>query len=141
MVLLMTPRGEDYDQKTAERFAIANRDLIIVCGRYEGYDERIITVVDKQICVGKYVLTGGEIAAMAVVDSVVRLLPGVLGGENSAKIESFADGNEREFPQYTRPEDFEGLKVPEVLLSGNHGKIAAWREENSIKKGPKWAML
>jgi len=133
-VILMTPRGRDYSQKDAERIAGSNEDLIIVCGRYEGYDERITTVVDEQICIGKYVLTGGEIAAMAVVDSVVRLLPGVLGGEYSAEIESFSDGENREYPQYTRPEDFNGLKVPEVLLGGNHAKIATWRDKNSIKK-------
>ncbi len=130
-VLLMTPRGKDYNQKDAQRLAKATQDLIIICGRYEGYDERITSLVDEQICIGPYVLTGGEIAAMAVVDSVVRLLPGVLGGENSAEIESFSDGFEREFPQYTRPEEFMGLKVPDVLLSGNHAEIAKWRANNS----------
>jgi tRNA (guanine37-N1)-methyltransferase len=130
-VLLMTPRGKDYNQKDAQKLAKAEQDLIIICGRYEGYDERITTVVDEQICIGPYVLTGGEIPAMAVVDSVVRLLPGVLGGENSAEIESFTRGDEREFPQYTRPEEFHGLKVPDVLLSGNHAKIAQWRAQNS----------
>lgn len=131
-VLLMTPRGYDYTQKDAERLASSEQDLIIICGRYEGYDERVTTIVDEQVCVGHYVLTGGEIAAMAVVDSIVRLIPGVLGGEQSAAIESFSDGNNREFPQYTRPEDFRGLKVPEVLLSGNHAEIAKWREQNSL---------
>lgn len=130
-VLLMTPRGKDYVQTDAERFANNKDDLIIICGRYEGYDERITTMADEQICIGKYVLTGGEIAAMVVVDSVVRLIPGVLGGETSAEIESFADGETREFPQYTRPEDFNGLKVPEVLLGGNHAQIAKWRKEHS----------
>lgn len=130
-VLLMTPRGYDYAQKDAQRFAVDNRDLIIICGRYEGYDERITTVVDEQICIGPYVLTGGEIAAMAVVDSIVRLIPGVLGGAQSAEIESFSDGANREFPQYTRPEDFRGMKVPEVLLSGNHAAIEKWRQRNS----------
>lgn len=131
-VLLMTPRGYDYTQKDAQRLAAAKQDLIIICGRYEGYDERITTIVDEQICIGPYVLTGGEIAAMAVVDSIVRLIPGVLGGEQSAEIESFSDGTNREFPQYTRPEDFKGLKVPEVLLSGNHAEIAKWRQQNSL---------
>lgn len=130
-VLLMTPRGYDYTQKDAQRLASSEQDLIIICGRYEGYDERITTIVDEQMCVGHYVLTGGEIAAMAVVDSIVRLIPGVLGGAQSAEIESFSDGTNREFPQYTRPEDFRGLKVPEVLLSGNHAEIAKWRTENS----------
>ena len=131
-VLLMTPRGYDYKQKDAQRLVADKNDLIIICGRYEGYDERITSIVDEQICVGHYVLTGGEIAAMAVVDSVVRLIPGVLGGAQSAEIESFSDGTNREFPQYTRPEDFRGLKVPEVLLSGNHAEIAKWREQNSL---------
>jgi tRNA (guanine37-N1)-methyltransferase len=130
-VLLMTPRGKDYNQKDAQRLAKTAQDLIIICGRYEGYDERITSVVDEQICIGPYVLTGGEIPAMAVLDSVVRLLPGVLGGENSAEIESFTKGDEREFPQYTRPEEFNGLKVPDVLLSGNHAAIAKWRNQNS----------
>ena len=130
-VLLMTPRGYDYKQKDAQRLARENNDLIIICGRYEGYDERITNVVDEQICVGHYVLTGGEIAAMAVVDSVVRLIPGVLGGEKSAEIESFSDGENREFPQYTRPEDFRGMKVPDVLLSGHNSEIEKWRQEQS----------
>jgi tRNA (guanine37-N1)-methyltransferase len=127
----MTPRGYDYDQNAAKRLAVSGQDLIIICGRYEGYDERITSIVDEQICVGHYVLTGGEIAAMAVVDSIVRLIPGVLGGAQSAEIESFSDGDNREFPQYTRPENFKGLKVPEVLLSGNHSAIAEWRKNNS----------
>lgn len=130
-VLLMTPRGKDYSQKDARRLAKKAEDLIVICARYEGYDERITSIVDEQICIGLYVLTGGEIAAMVVVDSIVRLLPGVLGGENSAEIESFTEGNEREFAQYTRPEEFRGVKVPKVLLSGNHAKIAAWRTKNS----------
>jgi len=129
-VLLMTPRGADYKQKDAEKFAKTKQDLILICGRYEGYDERITSIVDDQICIGHYVLTGGEIAAMTVVDSVVRLLPGVLGGEYSAQIESFTDGDNREYPQYTRPEDFRDMKVPEVLLSGNHAEIAKWRKEH-----------
>lgn len=131
-VLLMTPRGRDYTQSRAQQFALNNQDLIIICGRYEGYDERIVSLVDEQICIGPYVLTGGEIAAMVVVDSVVRLLPGVLGGEKSAEIESFADGKTREFPQYTRPEVFRDMKVPDVLLSGNHAAIQAWRDDHAL---------
>ncbi len=131
-VLLMTPRGYDYKQEDAYRLAEAKDDLILICGRYEGYDERIVSLVNEQISIGDYVLTGGELAAMVVVDSIVRLIPGVLGGENSAEIESFSDGNNREYPQYTRPEDFRGMKVPEVLLSGNHAAIAKWRQQNSI---------
>ncbi len=130
-VLLMTPRGYDYAQADAQRYAAAQDDLIIVCGRYEGYDERITTIVDEQVCVGPYVLTGGEIPAMVVIDSITRLIPGVLGGEMSAAIESFSEGSNREFPQYTRPEEFRGMKVPDVLLSGHHGEIAKWREQQS----------
>ncbi len=133
-VLLMTPRGYDFEQKAAERLASEKNDLIIVCGRYEGYDERIVSIVDEQICIGHYVLTGGELPAMVVVDSVVRLIPGVLGGSKSAEIESFSNGKLiREFPQYTRPEEFRGMKVPRVLLSGNHGEIEKWRKDNEIR--------
>lgn len=128
-VILMTPRGERYHQKTAQTLAKA-KGLIIICGRYEGYDERITKFVDRQISIGDYVLTGGEIPAMVLVDSVVRLLPGVLGGGPiSAEIESFSDGQTPEFPQYTRPEEFRGMKVPKVLLSGNHAEIEAWRQK------------
>lgn len=132
-VLLMTPRGERWHQALAQEFADDGRGLILICGRYEGYDERITTLVDRQISVGDYVLTGGEIPAMAVVDSVTRLIPGVLGGEQSAIIESFSDGETLEFPQYTRPVEFRGMKVPDVLLSGNHGEIESWRKANSLK--------
>lgn len=133
-VLLMTARGERWVQARAQQFATDARGLIIICGRYEGYDERITSVVDHQISVGDYVLTGGEIPAMAIVDSITRLIPGVLGGEKSAEIESFSDGETLEFPQYTRPAEFEGMKVPDVLLNGNHGQIAQWRKANSFKK-------
>jgi tRNA (guanine37-N1)-methyltransferase len=132
-VLLMTPRGYDYTQKHAAGYAAAKQDLIIICGRYEGYDERIVSIVDEEVCVGPYVLTGGELPAMVIVDSVVRLIPGVLGGEMSAEIESFSLGdNTREYPQYTRPEEFKGMKVPEVLLSGNHAEIEKWRKANQL---------
>lgn len=133
LVLLMTARGSRWIQSEAQRFADAGRGLIIICGRYEGYDERITATVDCQISIGNYVLTGGEIPAMAVVDSIVRLIPGVLGGEQSAIIESFSDGRTLEFPQYTRPEEYRGLKVPKVLLSGNHRAIQNWRDQNSKK--------
>ena len=105
--------------------------MIFICGRYEGVDERILELVDEQWSIGDFVLTGGELAAMMMIDSIVRLIPGVLGGEKSAEIESFSDGETLEFPQYTRPEEFKGLRVPEVLLSGHHGKIAEWRDEQS----------
>jgi len=130
VVILPTPRGQQYKQSIAKKLAKV-KGLIIVCPRYEGYDERITNFVDQQICIGNYVLTGGELPAMIIVDSVIRLIPGVLGGENSADIESFQDDDKTiEFPQYTRPEEFRGLKVPDVLLSGHHAEIAKWRENS-----------
>jgi tRNA (guanine37-N1)-methyltransferase len=132
-VLLMTPRGQRWKQALAQTYADSETGYIFICGRYEGYDERIVSLVDQQISVGDYVLTGGELPAMTIIDSVVRLIPGVLGGEQSAEIESFSDGETLEFPQYTRPEEFRGMKVPEVLLSGNHAAIAQWRAKNSFK--------
>ena len=131
VVVLPTPRGELWKQSIAQEWSELSTGLIFVCARYEGYDERVTEVIDEQVRVGDYVLTGGELPAMTIIDSVVRLIPGVLGGETSAEIESFADGQTLEFPQYTRPEDFEGRKVPEVLLSGHHGEIAKWRAANS----------
>ena len=132
-VLLMTPRGIRWKQSLAQEYSETDHGYIFICGRYEGYDERITTLVDAQVSVGDYVLTGGELPAMTIIDSIVRLIPGVLGGEASAAIESFSDGETLEFPQYTRPEDYRGMKVPEVLMSGNHAAIAKWREDNSIK--------
>jgi tRNA (guanine37-N1)-methyltransferase len=132
-VLLMTPRGQRWKQALAQKWSEAEHGYIFICGRYEGYDERIISLVDEQVSVGDYVLTGGELPAMTIIDSIVRLIPGVLGGEASAEIESFSDGETLEFPQYTKPAEFNGLKVPDVLLSGNHAAIAKWREENSLK--------
>lgn len=134
LVLLPTPRGKPYKQSDAKQLAAQDRGLIIICPRYEGYDERITKWVDQQYCIGNYVLTGGELPAMVLIDSVVRLLPGVLGGESSTDIESFQDDDQTiEFPQYTRPEDFRGLKVPDVLLSGHHAQIAKWRSRLSRK--------
>jgi tRNA (guanine37-N1)-methyltransferase len=129
-VYLPTPRGKIYKQSTAKRIAHEETGMIIICPRYEGYDERVTKWVDEQFCIGNYVLTGGELPAMILIDSVVRLLPGVLGGETSADIESFQDDDVSvEFPQYTRPADFRGLPVPEVLLNGHHAEIAKWRAE------------
>jgi tRNA (guanine37-N1)-methyltransferase len=131
-VILPTPRGTIYKQSIAKAYAEQEQDLILVCPRYEGYDERVTDWIDDQLCVGNYVLTGGEIPAMVVIDSVVRLLPGVLGGEASAEIESFQqDDVSVEFPQYTRPEEFRGRKVPEVLLSGHHAEIEKWRKRQA----------
>lgn len=130
-VILPTPRGKLYKQSDAKRLAKDDKGLILLCPRYEGYDERITKYVDEQVCIGSYVLTGGELPAMIIIDSVVRLLPGVLGGANSAEIESFqSDDKSIEYPQYTRPEDFKGQKVPKVLLSGNHAQIDEWRKQN-----------
>lgn len=132
-VLLMTPRGRRWKQALAQEYADTGQGYIFICGRYEGYDERITSLVDAQLSVGDYVLTGGELPAMTIIDSIVRLLPGVLGGEASTEIESFADGETLEFPQYTKPAEFRGMQVPEVLLSGHHGAIETWRKEHSLK--------
>lgn len=131
-VLLPTPRGVTYKQSDANELAAGGKGLILICPRYEGYDERVTDWVDRQYRIGNYVLTGGELPAMVIIDSVVRLLPGVLGGETSADIESFMTDDESiEFPQYTRPADFRGLTVPEVLLSGHHAEIEAWRSSQA----------
>lgn len=132
-VVLMTPRGQRWRQQLAQEYSEAEHGYIFICGRYEGYDERILELVDIELSVGDYVLTGGELPAMTIIDSIVRLIPGVLGGAESAAIESFADGKTLEFPQYTRPEEFNDMKVPDVLLSGHHGAIASWRKQNSKK--------
>lgn len=108
-----------------------SKHYIILCPHYEGYDERIMKIIDYPISLGKYVLTGGELPALIIIDSIVRLIPGVLGGETSAEIESFSDGNNLEYPQYTKPYDFRGDTVPDILLSGNHGEIAKWRKDHS----------
>ncbi|MBP5633969.1 tRNA (guanosine(37)-N1)-methyltransferase TrmD, partial [Candidatus Saccharibacteria bacterium] len=132
-VVLMTPKGKIWDQARATELANSGDNYIFICPHYEGYDERVLTLVDYQISIGKFILTGGELPAMTVIDSIVRLIPGVLGGETSAEIESFSDGDNYEYPQYTRPAEFRGMKVPDVLLNGNHGEIAKWRAENAPK--------
>lgn len=128
-VILMTPRGDKFQQSKAKGLAL-KKDLIFVCARYEGYDERITEYVDDQISIGDYVLTGGELPAMIVIDSVVRLIPGVLGGQNSVENESFWDGKTKEHPHYTKPEIYRGMSVPDVLLSGNHQNIENWRNKH-----------
>lgn len=130
-VLLMTPRGVTWRQAAASEYAQTDHGYIFVCGRYEGYDERILEFIDGELSVGEYVLTGGELPAMTIIDSIVRLIPGVLGGEESAAIESFSDGETLEFPQYTRPAEWRGRLVPEVLLSGHHGRVHEWRAAQS----------
>lgn len=132
-VVLMTPRGQRWKQSLAREWSDGGSGYIFICGRYEGYDERIMALVDEMVSVGDYVLTGGELPAMTIVDSIVRLIPGVLGGPASAEIESFSDGETLEFPQYTKPAEFRGMKVPDVLLSGHHAEIAKWRAEHSEK--------
>ena len=131
VTLLMTPQGRPFSQQTAADLA-GRKGLIFICGRYEGVDERFAQqYVDDEISIGDYVLTGGELPAMVVVDAVVRLIPGVLGGDESATLDSFADGL-LEHAHYTRPREFEGREVPEVLLSGNHAAIAQWRLEGAL---------
>ncbi|MBR3164398.1 tRNA (guanosine(37)-N1)-methyltransferase TrmD [Candidatus Saccharibacteria bacterium] len=130
-VILLTPKGKLWRQADAQALADDTSPLIFICSHYEGYDERILTLVDQQISLGHFILTGGELPTLAVIDSVVRLIPGVLGGATSAEIESFSNGDNLEYPQYTRPADFRGQKVPDVLLSGNHAAIAAWRDAHS----------
>jgi hypothetical protein len=132
-VILPTPAGRIWSQQIVREFAEkietqAETHFIILCPHYEGYDERILTIVDYQVSLGQFVLTGGELPALIMIDSIVRVLPGVLGGENSAIIESFSEGNTIEYPQYTKPADFRGMKVPEILLSGHHAKIKEWRD-------------
>jgi len=134
-VLLPTPVGATWRQAQAKSFAEAGGHYIILCPHYEGYDERILSLVDYKISLGNFILTGGELPALVIIDSIVRLLPGVLGGETSAAIESFSDGNNLEYPQYTKPADFRGMKVPDILLSGNHGEIAKWRAAHSGTTG------
>jgi len=136
-VILLTPQGQKFNQATAVELSKESR-LVLIAGRYEGFDERIrMCLGAEQISVGDFVLTGGELAAMIVVDAVVRLLPGVLGDEDSAKDESFSR-KLLEYPQYTRPEVFRGMKVPGVLLSGDHGKINEWRRWQALKRTRKW---
>lgn len=132
-VILMDPAGKPFNQKLAEELA-TEKQLIFICGHYEGYDERIRTeLVTDEISIGDYILTGGELAAMTMVDSIVRLLPGALGNSDSAASDSFSTGL-LEHPHYTRPADFRGLKVPEVLLNGNHAKIEEWRQMESLRR-------
>jgi len=132
-VILLTPQGKKLTQKVAKELARCKR-LILICGHYEGVDERVRQhSVDEEISIGDYVLTGGELPAMVLVDCIVRLIPGVLGDKNSLNFESF-EGNLLEYPHYTRPADFRGLKVPAILLSGDHNKIEKWRKKEAIRR-------
>jgi tRNA (guanine37-N1)-methyltransferase len=131
-VILLTPQGERLTQGRVRDMAGHER-LILVCGHYEGFDERIRTLADLELSIGDFILTGGELPAMVVIDAVVRLIPGVLGAEDGAEEESFSAGL-LEYPQYTRPREFRGLTVPEVLLSGNHAEIARWRAGQALER-------
>ena len=131
--LLLTPQGKPFDQEYARRLSRQSR-LMLICGRYEGFDERIRMGLDaEEVSVGPYVLSGGEVAAMVIIEAVTRLIPGVLGDENSTTEESFEQGL-LEYPQYTRPREFRGMDVPEVLLSGDHARIADWRRRQSLRR-------
>lgn len=131
-VLLMDPAGRKFDQKMAEELA-NEEQVVFICGHYEGYDERIKTLVTDEVSLGDFVLTGGEVAANVMIDAVSRLIPGVLGKQASYEDDSFSSGL-LEYPQYTRPDDFRGMKVPEVLTSGHHENIRQWRLRESLKK-------
>jgi tRNA (guanine37-N1)-methyltransferase len=132
--ILLTADGETFDQALARELADAQSGLLMMAGRYEGVDERVRALVDREISVGDYVLSGGEVAAMVVIEAVARLLPGVVGNPESLAEESFGTGGMLEYPQYTRPEEFRGMRVPEILLSGDHGKIRAWREAEARRR-------
>ena len=139
-IILLTPQGQKFNQAKAIELSKEKR-LIFISGRYEGFDERIrIGLAAEQISAGDYVLSGGEPAAMVIIDAVVRLLPGALGDEDSPKDESFSESSDGglEYPQYTRPEIFRGMKVPDILLSGDHGKIAEWRRQQALERTKKW---
>lgn len=133
-ILLMTPQGKTFSQPMAKEYADSGEDMILVCGHYEGFDERIRGLVDAEISIGDYVLTGGELPAMVLIDGISRLLPGVLGSEQSHQDESHSEEGRVEYPHYTRPDDWEGKMVPEVLKSGNHAEIEKWRLQQSGKK-------
>lgn len=133
-VVLLSPQGRVFTQQLAQDFATTATHVVLICGRYEGVDERVVeALVTDEVSIGDYVLSGGEPAALVVIDAVVRLLPGALGSETSAVHESFSDGL-LDYPHYTRPPELRGLKVPDILLTGNHVEIARWRREQALKK-------
>lgn len=131
-VILLSPQGRRFTQRIAKEFYKEEKTLTLICGRYEGIDERIKAFVDEEISIGDYVLSGGELAALVIIDSVVRLIPGALGDELSAEEDSFMKGF-LDYPHYTRPEEFEGMRVPDILLSGDHKKIALWRKKEALR--------
>jgi len=130
--ILLTPQGKTYHQSVAKEL-ITEEHIILICGHYEGFDERVREFIDIEVSIGDYVLTGGEIAALTIIDSVVRLIPGAIGSKESYENDSFYEDS-LDYPQYTKPREFMGLKVPDVLLSGNHQEIAKWREEMKAKR-------
>jgi tRNA (guanine37-N1)-methyltransferase len=133
-VVLLSPQGQVFTQQLAQDFARSASQVVLICGRYEGVDERVVEgLVTDEVSIGDYVLSGGEPAALVVIDAIVRLLPGALGSETSAEHESFSEGL-LDYPHYTRPPELRGLKVPDVLLTGNHAEIARWRREKALEK-------
>ena len=131
--VLLTPQGKPFNQKKAMQWSQSEEVLVLVCGRYEGFDERIRGLVDEEVSGGDFVCLGGEVVAMLIIETVSRLVPGVLGNPGSPETESFAD-NLLEYPQYTRPRTYQGMEVPEALLSGNHSRIQAWRETQALER-------
>ncbi|UCH81375.1 MAG: tRNA (guanosine(37)-N1)-methyltransferase TrmD [Nitrospiraceae bacterium] len=131
-VILLSPQGNPFDQRKAESFAGETRRLTFICGRYEGVDERVKHLVDEEVSIGDYVMTGGELAALVIIDAVTRLIPGAVGDERSVEDESFSSGL-LEYPQYTRPREFRNMTVPDVLLSGNHEEIRRWRRKQALR--------
>ena len=136
-LIILDPAGEKFSQHKAKSLASLDQ-LILIAGHYEGFDARIYELADELISLGDFILTGGELAAMVIIDAAARMIPGVLGDENSAITDSFYDGKFLESPQYTRPRNFEGMIVPEILLSGNHAKIDEWRKIQSLKRTQKF---
>lgn len=132
-IILLSPQGKSFEQSIAERLSKEKKRLTFICGHYEEIDERVRTIVDEEVSIGDYVLTGGELAAMVVIDASVRLVPGVLGDERSSLEDSFSGGI-LDFPHYTRPSEFGGMRVPEVLLSGNHEEIRLWRRKEALRR-------
>ena len=131
-VILLSPQGSTFNQKKAESFSRETRRLTFICGRYEGIDERVKNLVDEEVSIGDYIMTGGELAALVIIDAVTRLIPGAVGDEQSVVDESFSSGL-LEYPQYTRPREFRGMNVPDVLLTGNHEEIRQWRRKQSLR--------
>ncbi len=132
-VILLSPQGRPFNQKIAETYSREKQRFVFICGRYEGIDERVKILIDEEVSIGDYVLTGGELAALVIIDAVTRLIPGALGDKRSVEDESFSWGL-LDYPHYTRPREFRGLKVPQVLISGNHKEIWHWRRKEALRK-------